>query len=281
MGNAREGCDNKRATGEDAEYARATPDAASRHVGGPTPVSRRFVIFAGGALVVLLVPLFISLGQWQWNKAMIKESRQSLLDSRAAETPVSLASSMVDADALRFRRVAVRGTYEPQQQILVDNRVHQERAGYHVVTPLRIEGSDMRVLVNRGWIPANADHSKVPVFPTPTGMVELTATAIVPGTRFFTLAPEPATPGWQPVWQNLDLARFRNAVTFPLQPVVLQLDAGTSNAGGFVRDWPRPDERIERHLGYAWQWFGFAAATAGIWIFFLLRPLLQKRKVHA
>lgn len=244
----------------------------------PGTPSRRFVVFVGGALVAVLLPTFVSLGLWQWDKAATKAARQTLLDTRSREPAVQLSATPVDAESLRFRRVTVRGTYEPQYQILVDNRVHQERAGYHVITPLRIDGGEMRVLVNRGWISANGTR-QLPTLETPGGLVELQASASVPGTRFFMLAPEPvvaANAGWQPVWQNLDLARYRQVVAFPLQPVVLQLDP-QSAGGGFVRDWPRPDERIERHVGYAWQWFGFAAATVGIWLFFLLRPWLSRK----
>ncbi len=226
-------------------------------------------------LVAVLVPIFVSLGQWQWHKAADKTARQAQIDARSREPAVQLAASPVDAESLRDRRILVRGRYEPQYQILVDNRVHQERAGYHVITPLRIDGSDMRVLVNRGWIPATPDRH-LPAVETPTDTVDLIATAVVPGTRFFTLAADPATPGWQTLWQNLDLARYRQAVGFPLQPVVLQLDP-QSDGAGFVRDWPRADERIERHLGYAWQWFGFAAATVAIWLYFLLRPWFRSR----
>ena len=233
------------------------------------------MIFLGGALAAILVPTFVSFGMWQWNKVAAKETRQSLLDTRAKEPPVLLSVQAVDAESMRFRRVSVRGHYEPQHQILIDNRVHQQHAGYHVVTPLRIDGSEMRVLVNRGWISANASR-QIPQVATPTEAVELQATAVMPGTRFFTLAPEPAGNGWQPVWQNLDFARYRQAVDFPLQPVVLQLDP-ESAGGGFIRDWPRPDERIERHVGYAWQWFGFAAATVGIWLYFLFRPRFLRK----
>lgn len=255
------------------EYARSSEVPAT-----PAPArspSRRFVIFAGGALVTILVPVFVSLGLWQWKKAEAKEARQTLLDSRGSEPAVQLSATPVDPESLRYRRVTVHGSYEPQHQILIDNRVHQEQAGYHVVTPLQIEGSEMRVLVNRGWVSARGTR-QLPVVGTPTGPVELQASAIVPATRFFTLAPEPANAGWQAVWQNLDLARYRQSVPFPLQPVVLQLDP-QSPGGGFVREWPRPDERIERHIGYAWQWFGFAAATIGIWLFFLLRPWLPRK----
>lgn len=260
-----------RATQEELQYARGDTTPAS----GP---SRRFVVLGGGLLVALLVPIFVSLGMWQWNKAAIKESRQSLLDARSQEPAIELAATPVDAESLRFRRVKVRGTYEPQYQILIDNRVHNEQAGFHVVTPLRISGSaaaPLYVLVNRGWIPGRPDHRQLPEVDTPAGDVAIVATAIVPGTRFFTLAAEPPGTAWQKVWQNLDLDRYRQTAPFALQPVVLQLDPD-SPGGGFVRDWPRPDERIERHIGYAWQWFGFAAASVAIWLFFLLRPYFKR-----
>lgn len=216
--------------------------------------------------VLLLVPLFFSLGQWQWNKAAAKDERQSQLDQRSAQMPIQLPGTPLDAESLRFRSVAVRGIWEPQYQILIDNRVHQERAGYHVITPLRIEGSEMRVLVNRGWIPAEAVHTQIPSVNTPAGLIDLSGIALVPGNRFFSLAAEAESPQWQTVWQNLDFPRYIGKLPFPLQPVVIQMSAD-SEGGGFVRDWPRPDERIEQHLGYALQWWGFAASTVLIWLF--------------
>lgn len=243
--------------------------------------SRRFVVFGGGVLVAVLVPLFVSLGDWQWRKAAAKEERQATLDARAHEAALPLTANPVDPDEMRYRRVTVRGTFEPRHQILIENRFHRGRIGYHVVTPLRIEAgtpNDMRVLVNRGWIPAGRDRNDLPSFSTPDGPVDLTAIATPPGTRFLYLGKEVTDQAQPLVWQNLDLARYRRLVDFPLQPVVLLLSP--ESAAGFVRDWPRPDERIERHRGYAWQWFGFAAATIGIWLFFLLRPRFLNRRRH-
>lgn len=253
------------------EYARPAGVPAIDTV----PASRRFIVFVGGALVAVLVPTFVSLGLWQWNKAADKAARQALLEARSHEPAQRLSAAPVEAESLRYRRVTVRGQYEPQFQILIDNRVHKERAGYHIVTPLKIEGSEMRVLINRGWIPATPDRRQ-PAVDTPSEPVDLVATAVVPGTRFFTLAPEPSTGNWQSVWQNLDLNRYRQAVGFPLQPIVLQLEPESAGSG-HVRDWPRPDERIERHIGYSWQWFGFAVATVGIWLFFLLRSWFRQK----
>jgi surfeit locus 1 family protein len=215
---------------------------------------------------LVLLPTFISLGNWQMNKARNKGGTQSLLDARSREPAVMMPTVPAEAESLRYRRVNLTGRYETERQFLLDNRVHQERAGYHVLSPLRLAGSDMRVLVNRGWVPAPADHSQRPEIATPQGEVQITGVAVVPGSKFFTLAPEPAANGqWQPVWQNLDLARYRASVDFPVQPVVIQMDPDSAG-GGFVREWPRPDERIERHLGYAWQWYGFAATLVAIWL---------------
>lgn len=220
----------------------------------------------------LLVPLFIAAGQWQWDKAAAKAERQQQLETRVSEPVVPIPNEAANAQALQYRKIVARGYYEPQHQILIDNRTYRQQAGFHVVTPLRVEGSDIRLLVNRGWIPALAEHSREPEIVTPSGIVEVSGMAVVPASRFFSLQPE--TNGehgsWQHVWQNLDLARYGERVSFPVQPVVMQLDP-ESAAGGFVRDWVRPDDRRLTNLGYAFQWWGFAATTVGLWCFFGFR----------
>lgn len=235
---------------------------------GAARLGRRQAAIFGGLLLLFLIPAFVSLGLWQWRKAEAKTTLQLSLDTRSSEPPVLMPATPVDAESLRYRRVVLRGTYDAAKQILIDNRLHQEQAGYHVITPLQIAGSSMHVLVNRGWLAAAADHRIAPLVATPVGEIELTGIAIIPSQRFFNLAPQP-TSGWEPVWQNLDLERFRSAVSYPLQPVIVQLDPEA--VSGFVRDWPRPDERAERHRSYALQWFGFAVSSLGIWAYFLIR----------
>jgi surfeit locus 1 family protein len=240
------------------EYARTAMSAASR--------SRQ--LLWGGVVAALLAALFISLGLWQLRKFEVKTRLQAELDERSRAALVVMPTTPGQAEDLRYRHVIVRGEFDPERQILIDNRVHREQAGYHVITPLRLAGSDLRVLVNRGWLAAPADHRAVPAAPPPTGTVELTGIAVVPSNRFFTLAPAPSA-GWQPVWQNLDLAAYAAAVQWPVQPVVVQLDAGTPH--GYAREWPRPDERADMHRSYALQWFGFAVSALGIWLWFVVK----------
>ncbi|WP_295006098.1 SURF1 family protein [uncultured Dechloromonas sp.] len=240
----------------------------ARQPSTPARAGRRRVAIFGSLLLAALLPAFVSLGLWQWRKAEAKTALQAELDSRRHDAPVALPSAPADAESLRHRRVIVRGHYDAAKQILLDNRLYREQAGYHVITPLQLEGSAMHVLVNRGWLAAPADHRVQPMAGVPAGTVELTGLAVLPPQRFFNLTAQP-TSGWEAVWQNLDLARFRSAVPYPLQPVVIQLDPEAP--GGFVRDWPRPDERADRHRSYALQWFGFAVASLGIWVYFLVR----------
>lgn len=214
--------------------------------------------------MVVAVCVCVKLGLWQQRKAEAKQALQTQLDQRLLEAPVALPDHITDLESWRYRRVQVHGSYDAHYQILLDNQLNDEVAGYHVITPLLLDNG-LRVLVDRGWIAAPANHSMVPPVATPNGMQEVTGTAWLPPEKFFALAPPAASPQWQTVWQNLDMQRYAHAVPFAVYPFVLRLDAA-SGAGGFVRDWPRPAERIEMHIGYAYQWFGFALAFAVIYI---------------
>lgn len=218
--------------------------------------------------VVALLPLFLYLGYWQLQRAEEKRLLQSEYDTRANGPAVLVESRVQRADELQFYRVTAKGYYETGHQILIDNRVHQGRAGYHVITPLRLQDSEVRLLVNRGWIALGESRDRLPAIDTPAGLQQISGVATVPSEKHFTLgAPEP---GWQRVWQNIDMARYSASVPFPVQPVVVLLDP-TVVAGGFTRDWSRLDTGISVHQGYAFQWFMLAVALVVLYLFMGLR----------
>lgn len=220
--------------------------------------------------MLVTVALCVRLGLWQQHKAEAKQALQSQLDQRLQEAPIALPPEITDLEAWRYRRVSVRGNYDPRYQILLDNQVDGGIAGYHVITPLHVEGREAYILVNRGWIAAPADHQTVPAIATPAGTQELVGQVWLPPSKFFALEAPPLGPKWQPVWQNLDMKRYASAVPFAVQPFVVRLEA-SSDAGGFARNWPRPAERIEMHIGYAYQWYGFALAFAAIYLVLNIR----------
>ncbi len=215
---------------------------------------------------LLLLPLFVSLGLWQLDRAEQKRALQAEYDARSLDEPVLIGASVQSADDLRFYKVVAHGRYDTEYEILLDNRVHRGQSGYYVVTPLKLRDSEVRVLVNRGWVPLGESRARLPDIVTPRGEQEITGVATVPLERRFSLGGE-ARPGqWQVVWPYLDLARYADAVPFPIQPVVVLLDPASA-AGGFVREWARLDTGIATHQGYAFQWFTLALALVTIYLF--------------
>jgi surfeit locus 1 family protein len=221
-------------------------------------------------LTLIVMVLCIKAGLWQYNKAALKQALQTQLSARLSEPPVALPDKIATLEDWRYRRVKFVGIYDARYQILLDNQVENTVAGYHVLTPMQVEGSQLYVLVNRGWIAKAAAQKgvqqQVPVVIVPQGRQQIEGDIGLPAAKFFSLEEPPATDGkWQPVWQHLDMARYAKSVPFAVQPFVVRLDA-KSVAGGFVRNWPPPGERVSMHLGYAYQWFGFALTLLVIYI---------------
>lgn len=226
---------------------------------------------------LLLLPGLINLGMWQLNKARAKQALQGQLEQRSKQAPLSINARVDNPEEIRYRRVRVQGQWDAAYQFLLDNKVNeQEVAGYHVLTPLKISGSELRVLVNRGWVPIGPDRQRLPEVSPPGGEVVVEGIAVVPSKKIFALAkPQDTREKLEPVWQNLELDRYNQSVPFKVQPIVILLDPA-SKAGGYERVWPRPDERVEKNLGYAYQWFGMAVALVGIFIFVNLKKVEDK-----
>ncbi len=219
---------------------------------------------AATLVAIVAVPCFVALGFWQLDRAHSRQAAQRLLEARAAAPTMAMPAIIVRAESLRDRHVIAAGRYEPAHQFFLDNRVWRGQAGYDVVTPLQLEGSALRVLVDRGWIPAPADRRQLPAVATPAVAVEVDGQAVVPPSWTFSLG-QSGNEGWQPVWQRLDLERFEALTGEQLQPAVIRLSPASA-AGGFVREWPRADAGAARNLSYAVQWFVFAAATVAFWV---------------
>lgn len=215
---------------------------------------------AAAALAILL-----ALGFWQLDRAAQKEALHETFLARSRAAPVDIAGAAVpEAEAMLWRRVRVRGRYDPAVIWLLDNQVYGGRAGYFVYSPFVLDGSDARVLVSRGWVAGGSDRTAAPAVATPAEAMVLQGLA-KPVPRTPVLAetpPEALAPGVLRV-QQIDLAAIGAAQGWKLLPWELRLD-GTGE--GFVRDWPEPGSGRERHLGYAFQWFAFAAVLCVIWL---------------
>ena len=125
-------------------------------------------------VTLLILPVLLWLGFWQLDRA---EQKQQLLHKFEAQQDAPLiALQTLDKQQLldyRFRQVSAGGTYDAEQQILLDNQVVQGRAGFHVFTPLRLQASSAAILVNRGWVPLGASREELPEIALQQNQVEL------------------------------------------------------------------------------------------------------------
>jgi len=222
--------------------------------------------WTGLLMLVICVPLFIKLGLWQYNKAKLKQEIQASYNNSLDNDALSLPAQLNNLDEWKYKKVKIKGHYETQYQILLDNQVEDSRAGFHVLTPLKIDGRNDYVLVNRGWVAGGSTHTEIPAITTPENTVEIVGLVWVPSKKIFTLEDKTAHKQWNKVWQHMDMERYQKSVAINVLPVVIKLDT-RSNAGGFVRNWQLPAEKIATNMGYAYQWFGFAIASILIFLY--------------
>jgi len=238
----------------------------------PPPMSadiRRFRAWPALAAVTGMA-LTVSLGFWQYGRGQEKSALAARIERLAREPPIAVSERELNAADVELRRVEARGVYEPRYMVFLDNRVWRRQAGYHVVMPLKL-GEGRYVLVNRGWVAAGPDRARLPEVKTPDGTQTVSGRAVVPG-RFLELSTE-VTMGR--VWQNLTLERYRDAIPIPIQPFLIQQDPAGAPDDGLVREWPRPDLGVEKHYGYAFQWF---ALSVLILVLYVIAHVRRKRE---
>ena len=217
----------------------------------PTPIPT----FA--ALVAVVLTGY--LGFWQQGRAAEKRGLQAEFDARSAEPVVNMGSNTRNPE-LRYRKAIAQGEWLPSAQIYIDNKVNHESAGYHVITPLKLTGSDSYLLVNRGWIPRGPTYPVPPLAEVVPGAVKISGQLSVPTTRFLELSPQSIQGS---VWQNLTPERYRDAMRLDILPFVL-LAQETVPPLQTVTE--RPDARADKHTEYMLTWYTLAVTVIVLWI---------------
>ncbi len=216
--------------------------------------------------------LFAALGMWQLDRAAQKRDMSAEFERRGNTAEVDLNQAGVNhSAALAGRRTAAAGRYR-DASILLDNQVLQGRAGYLVYTVFELNGHKESVLVNRGWIPANAERGHAPEFNTPSVSQRLEGRLSPPpqgGLRLegHDVSEQLADGMWRV--QAIDFAGLTATVGVELLRMTVLLDGDAPY--GFVRAWTPPGSDEARHLGYAFQWFALAVTVVVVTVVVTLR----------
>lgn len=214
-----------------------------------------------------LLPLLLSLGLWQLNRAAEKRNfLQQQAQNQVAETSRLLVTTEDDAEVLRYKKLEVTGHYDVQHQFLVDNQISNGKVGYFVLTPFILANENKGVLVNRGWIAANPDRTKLPdVFMTSEPTVINGRANNFPSVGIKIASAEIPTNTSPAVVQVVDSEVIAKKLGYPLFSFQLELDKKLPN--GFKREWHTSTIMPpEQHTAYAVQWFALAFTLTVLFI---------------
>ncbi len=233
----------------------------------------RFWLLSLAALLVAAGTF--SLGQWQLRRAAQKESLQTAIEAQkrlpALDVRALLAINNV-ADAIH-RPASLQGVWRAENTVFLDNRPMVGKSGFVVVTPLVLAGSAQVILVQRGWVQRSfTDRTSLPVVSTPAGTVTVSGRIAPPPSKLYEFKGVESGR----IRQNLDLPAFSLEVGSTLLPVSL-LQTGASSEG-LLRDWAAPNTGLEKHYGYAFQWFALCALVVGLYVWFqVIHPFRVKK----
>lgn len=234
--------------------------------------ARRSVRFWAITLAAIAtVAVTVSLGRWQLARAAQKLDLQSSIDARARDAVLDNAAlrGLTTLEPLLHRRVVLRGQWAADRTVFLDNRQMNGRPGFYVVTPLLLEGAAGSVLVQRGWVARDfLERTRLPPVETPGGTVRIEGRVAPVPARLYALGDDKANvdTGASRIRQNLDLAAMRAETGLPLlEGSIVELGAASE---GLRRQWPEVSSGVEKHYGYAAQWFGFATLTAILYVWF-------------
>ena len=226
--------------------------------------------FIPASLIIATLVLLISLGFWQLDRADEKRAIEDQIAS-ANSGDVELINSVEFLKDKEYYHVRLQGSYIGDKQFIYDNQIVDQISGYYVLTPFVLTGASNAILINRGFIPWNGKRDKLADIDIEEKLTEVKVQISKPIKRLELKASE-ITRDFPVLIQALDLDAMSTIASLDFTSVIGLLSPESED--GFVRQWEPYTGSIERHIGYAIQWFLMAFVLAFIGI----RLALKQRK---
>lgn len=244
---------------------------------------RRFLLrprwLAFHLLVLAGIVLMVNLGFWQLRRLDERQAFNEVVEARYDRAPAPLeslvAAHLSDLDAVEWRPVELSGEFLADEEIRIVNRSQNGRSGDNVVTPLRLAGGDI-VLVNRGFVPLNADDDQIAA--PPAGTVELVGRVHPSEERRRGQVSDPDA-GELSEAQRIDVERLAPQLPGAVIPAYVDLQGGEAPGDAAFPEPITPPELTEGpHLSYAGQWFVFSVLAAAGWVLAVRRSMATRRR---
>lgn len=217
---------------------------------------------------LVLLPILVSLGFWQLQRAEEKQRLEAEWAQRQSAAPVALETlAGQDPEQLAYRGVRLNGEFLPDRYLLLDNRVREGRFGYEVLGIMALESGGIAV-VNRGWLAGDPARRALPEVAWPRGRVSLTGHLYRSPGEPYLLGEQDLSGDWPLVIQALeiDAVAARLVQEFPGGMFPLEVRLGPGQPGALLADWQLVNASPQKHQAYAVQWFSMAVVLVLFWL---------------
>lgn len=189
----------------------------------------------------------LALGEWQLSRYQAASVRQNQFESQQAIRP--LTSSVAAVNEGEWFSIA--GELLLEHSLLLDNQTYQGQVGYRWLVPCVVPTSDLRVLVDLGFI-AHQDRSRLPTLPKIPRHQEVIGQLYLAHSNPFNDHLH-AEEGYPKRIQALELEQLSQDLGFSVADYVLRVKfiQGTT----IQSNWKPVAMSPQKHLGYAVQWF--------------------------
>lgn len=216
-------------------------------------------------LVIAAVVVMVRLGFWQLDRLAQRRAFNARVEEQLAESPLELSSQNLELDLfnMEYRSAIVSGKFDFERQVVLRNQDWQGRLGVHILTPMMIDGGEKAILIDRGWVPyedftaGNLSQYDVSGIVSVEGVIRRSQSKPLIGGRA-DLVPEM---GEEPLeaWYWINIKDISKQLPYQLLPVYLVSSPDLNEASLPFRGQEELDLSEGSHLGYAFQWFMFAA----------------------
>jgi len=110
---------------------------------------------------LILAALMLKASAWQYSKYLQKTSLLNGYSLNSSEKPLAFPTKFSvnnqipesELNGILYRKVVIKGTYDFSSQVLISNKKDRTGPGFWIITPFKIDGSDISIMVSRGFIP--------------------------------------------------------------------------------------------------------------------------------
>ena len=209
----------------------------------------KILIFA-----IIFVPITISLGLWQIERANEKKVIIANYDKLLVSTPIALQK---EQSLENWQPIETVGAYQ-DLVIYEDNAINSGKAGFKVYHLFQ-NGDGTFIFVHRGFIERNLIKNNLPRIDTPVGKKNIKGTTLFKQNNTFVKNIEESDIRIiQEFNTSVLIERFPILKDRYLHPFLFNLDV--RDADKFQPIEKPVNMTATKHIGYAIQWFGLCAA---------------------